>query len=246
MPQGSFGTIKAFNDFTSLASDVTIAALATPLPGGVGWSMVTENVGSNAEVVDESGGILKCTTDTGDNDNVVIVSGKFDASKGPITFESRFKVADDIANTAVFAGFTETLALDTPVMPAEFATATMTYNGSGGMLGLQWDSDATTNAWKAVCGDGGAVSGKDSFGANGTDATDAMVVDEFDIVRVVLHPGGGGEVWHDDELVASGATGLTTSDLFYAILMIETRTGAALELDVDYVYAEAVRDWAVD
>ena len=37
-------------------------------------------------VVDESGGILKCTTDTGDNDNVVIVSGKFDASKGPITF----------------------------------------------------------------------------------------------------------------------------------------------------------------
>ena len=25
------------------------------------------------------------------------------------------------------------------------------------MLGLVWDADASTNAWKAVCGDGGAV-----------------------------------------------------------------------------------------
>ena len=138
------------------------------------------------------------------------------------------------------------MALDTPVMPAEFATATMTYNGSGGMLGLVWDPDATTNAWKAACGDGGAVSGSAVFGANGTDATDAAVLDEYDIVRVELSSDGIGSVWHDDELVAKGATGLTSTDLFYAVLLCENRSGAAEEFEVDYVYASAVRDWAVD
>jgi len=39
--------------------------------------------------------------------------------------------------------------------------------------------------------------------------------------------------------------GLTNTDLFYAILMCETRTGAALELEVDYVYASGGRNWAV-
>ena len=72
-----------------------------------------------------------------------------------------------------------------------------------------------------------------------------MVADEYDIVRVVLHPGGGGEVWHDEELVASGATGLTTSDLFYAVLMMENRTSANEELQVDYVAAKGIRDWTV-
>jgi hypothetical protein len=113
------------------------------------------------------------------------------------------------------------------------------------MLGLQWDSDATTNAWRACSGDGGAVSGSSNYGANGTTATDAAVADEYDIVRVELSSAGIGEVWHDDELVASGATGLTATDIFYAVLICENRTGAALEFEVDYVYAKGVRDWSV-
>ena len=245
MPQGSFGEIRAFNDFTALASDATLVAGVNDLPGGNGWAAISENEGTVAEIVDESGGVIQFTTDTADNDNVVLIAGKFDPSKGPISFEARFKCPTVVTRQAIFAGFTETMALGTPVMPAEFATATMTYNGSGGMLGLQWDPDASTNAWRAVAGDGGAVANSTNYGTNGTTATDAMVADEYDIVRVVLHPGGGGEVWHDEELVASGATDLTTSDLFYAVLMIENRTGANEELQVDYVAAKGIRDWAV-
>ena len=245
MPQGSFGEIRAFNDFTALASDVTLVAGVNDLPGGNGWAAISENEGTVAEIVDESGGVIQFTTDTADNDNVVLIAGKFDPSKGPVSFEARFKCPTVVTRQAVYAGLTETMALGTPVMPAEFATATMTYNGSGGMLGMVWDPAASANAWKAVCGYGGAVSNSGNYGANGTNATDAMVADEYDIVRVVLHPGGGGEVWHDEELVASGATGLTTSDLFYAVLMMENRTSANEELQVDYVAAKGIRDWTV-
>jgi hypothetical protein len=45
--------------------------------------------------------------------------------------------------------------------------------------------------------------------------------------------------------VASGQTSLTASDLVYAVLMIENRTSANEELQVDYVAAKGVRDWSV-
>ena len=244
MPQGSFGTITAFNDFLGSFEDTTWAATSVDLNGG--WFMVSVNEGTIQKVVDEDGGIIQFLTDTADDDNVCLLSGPYRPSNGPLTFEARFKVADDISNTAIYAGFTETLALGTPVMPAEFATATMTYNGSGGMVGLQWDSDATTNAWRALAGDGGAVGNSDNYGSNGTTATDAAVADEYDIVKVVLYPSGRAEVWHDEELVASGQTDLTATDQFYACLILENRTGAALEFEVDYVFAEGVRDWNVD
>jgi len=245
MPQGSFGEIRAFHDFNNPATDVAWPAGTGNLPGGNGWGMISVNEGSIAEVVDESGGVWKFTTDTANNDNVCLVSGTYDPSKGPLSLEARFKIADVITSVAVFVGFTETLSLTAPVMPAEFATATMTYNGSGGMLGLLWDSGASTNAWKAVCGDGGTVSNSGNYGANGTNTTDAMVLDEYDIVRVNLYPSGFGEVWHDEELVASGQTGLTATDLFYAIVMCENRSSAAEELEVDYVAVKSVRDWTV-
>ena len=244
MPQGSFGSIKAFNDFYGAMGYITWASGEYDLGGG--WGVISVNEGTIASVTDEEGGIIQFTNDTADNDNVALIAGPFKASNGGITLEARFKLAD-ITESAVFVGFSETMTLATPVMPAEFATATMTYNGSGGLVGLVWDPDATTNAWKAVCGDGGAVSNSSVWGANGTNATDAAVNDEFDIVRVTLSADGVAQVWHDDELVASGATGLTATDLSYAVLVHENRTGTAGEIiEIDYVYAEGQRDWSVD
>jgi hypothetical protein len=72
-----------------------------------------------------------------------------------------------------------------------------------------------------------------------------MVVDEYDIVRVILYPSGYAEVWHDEELVVGGATGLTASDLVYAVLMCENRSAAAIEFEVDYFHAKGQRDFTV-
>lgn len=242
MPQSEFGQHSSFLDFNGTYEDVTWAAGTVDL--GNGWGMTSVNEGTIQKVVDEGGGVIQFLSDTGDNDNVALFSGPYDPSQGPVTVEARFKIADASLG-AIFVGLSETLAMDTPVMPAEFATATMSYNGSGGIVGAVWDDDATTEAWKAVSGDGGAVAGSAAFGANGTNATNNRVDDEYDIVRVTLYPSGFAEVWHDEELVVGGATGLTVTDLFYCVVMAENRAAAAIEFEVDYVYASATRDWAV-
>ena len=245
MPQGSIRTIEAYLDFTGGHGDVTWGTGEVDLGNGVG--MVSVNEGTLNQVVDETGGVLQFLTDTADNDNVAIYAGPFALNKGSIVVEARFKIADAVTAGAVYCGLSETLALDTPVMPMEFATATMTYNGSGGMVGAIWDPDATTNVWKAGCGDGGAVSGSAVWGANGTDSglSSAMVNDEFDIIRVECGSAGIASVYHDEELIASGQTDLTVTDVFYVVLMCENRSAAAEEFEVDYFYAKGNRDWAV-
>jgi hypothetical protein len=146
------------------------------------------------------------------------------------------------------------MALDTPVMPAEFATATMTHNGTGGMIGLNYDVDGTTDDFRAVMGDGGAAI---SDSGNGTRANATLTADRWFEAQVILNEDGSGECWlgdsgHSDSgyinklrLIKRFSTGtlLTTTDLFYACLMIENRSAAARTLEVDLFEGNAGRDW---
>ena len=234
---GQFGKIRAFNDFIGPQGDLTWGTGVVELGGGV--SFVSVNEGTVNDVADESGGVLQFLTDTGNDDNVCLLAGKFDPSQGGAVMEARFKVADDMG-VGIFCGFSETMALDTPVVPAEFATATMTYNGSGGMVGAQYDDDGTTDDWRAVMGDGGAAV---ASSGNGIRANATVTADDWQLVRTELHPDGSGSVYVNGELVKQFDSGLTATDLFYAVLIVENRTAAAREVEVDYFYAEGARDW---
>lgn len=269
MAQGSFGEIKAWNDFTAPPGGITTGvpdALYNNLGGGVG--LVGVNEGVLALTVDEPGGVLDITTDTGDNDNQALVAGAFQPSNGGMVMECRFKISDSVATTraAVWVGFSETLALDTPVMPSERATATTTYNGTGGMLGVMFDSDSTILEFFAVAGDGGAaIATKDGRGtvgnANGVQITGSSgqlggliaTADRWYIARVEVDPDGKGRVYFGDAnaakeltLVAQNTTALGASDKFHATALIENRSGANERLEVDYFYAKGWRDWAPD
>lgn len=238
--QSQFGKVGAFNDFNAPQGDLTWGAGVVELGGGVG--AVSVNEGTINDVADESGGVIQFLTDTGDNDNIVLLSGVYDSALGAVT-EVRFKVADDLG-VGIFAGFSETMALDTPVVPAEFATATMTYNGTGGMVGAQYDDDGTTDGWRAVMGDGGAAVASSANGILSSAA--APSADQWQIVRTELHPGGSGSVFVDGKLIKKFDAGLTSGDLFYAVLAVENRTAAGREVEVDYFFAEGPRDWAND
>jgi hypothetical protein len=249
---GANGRIPFGSDFTGIYNDVAwgTGTLVAPLPGGLGFTSVNE--GSFASTVDESGGILAITTDTADNDNAAIIAGKFAPRDGVMWMETRFKYSN--VDTSIFVGFSETMALDTPVMPAEFATATMTYNGTGGMIGLQYDVDGTTDDFRALMGDGGAAI---SDSGSGTRANATVTADQWFTARVVLYPDGSGECFLGDaghsnsnsmnklRLIKRFTAGtlLTTTDLFYAVLMAENRSGNARVLEVDYFEGEGGRDW---
>jgi hypothetical protein len=171
--------------------------------------------------------------------------------------ETRFKT-NSATLGAIFAGFSETMALDTPVMPAEFATATMTHNGTGGMAGLQWDSDGTTKDFRAVFGDGGAALARvDKTGQSVTAANSVagitLQADRWYIARVEVQPNGLARTYIGDadngkklELVATSTAALGTSDQFYAVLMFENRSAAARLFEVDYFVGEANVDWSPD
>jgi hypothetical protein len=238
--QGSVGGIRTFDDFDAFDLDRTWAAGSFSIGA---FAVTSVNEGTIENVVDETGGILQMTNDTADNDNFALYSGVYAPGDGEMAIETRLKV-DNVSDLAIFVGFTETLAKDTPVMPAEFATATMTYNGTGGMVGLQFDSDGTTDDWRAVMGDGGAaVSGS----GNGTAASDAAVADTWDILRVELHPDTSADCYVNGSLVKSFAGGgLTATDVFHAVVMVENRAASAAVTEIDYVLVTAGRDWRDD
>lgn len=208
-----------------------------------------------AATVDESGGILALGTGSTDDDNAVLRSGPFAPRDGKLVLRARFKYSN--VGCAVFVGFTETLDTTTPVMPAEFATATMTHNGTGGILGLQYDADGTTDDFRAVMGDGGAAISDSSAG---TRASATLTADRWFEAEIILNEDGSGECWFGHSGAANSAkenrmklvkrfhagTLLTSTDLFFACLMIEARSAAARTLEVDYFFGEAGRDWRYD
>ncbi len=240
---GSLGRLTAINDFNTSLEDVTWAATSVDL--GNDWYMVSVNEGTIQKVVDEAGGVVQFLTDTGDDDNVTLLSGPYKPADGGVIMEAKFKVAD-ATTVAFYVGFSETMAQDTPVMPAEFATATMTYNGSGGMAGFNYDTDGTTGDFRALAGDGGAVSA--NADANGTRANQTITADEYYVCRVEIDTNGKAimAISHDTdgwEIVKEIESAVNPADLQYAVCMLENRTAAAYEFEVDYVAAWGNRDW---
>lgn len=242
--QSEFGNVEYFADFLGIDPDATWAVGGGDI-GGVSYTSFNE--GSFENTVDETGGVLAITTDTGDDDNIALYYGApvQPSSTGGAVMEARVK-SDSATLGAWFIGFTETLSKTTPVMPAEFATATMTYNGTGGMVGLQWDSDGTTDDWRAVCGDGGAAT---AGSGNGTRASSivgegyALAADRWDIVRVELDQNATARVYLNGKLIKTFTGGLTASDLFLPVVMYENRSAAARLVEVDYFYYRTARDW---
>jgi hypothetical protein len=240
--QGTFGRISIFEDFLGPDNDLTWGT-GTVHVGQLGF--VSVNEGSFEWTVDEPGGILAVTTDTGDDDNAALMAGTFKPADGGCVMEARFKV-DSASLAAINCGFTETLSLTTPVMPFEYATATAAYNGSGGMVGMGYDPDATADDWRAFAGDRGIATG------TLTRAYATLTADEWQIVRVEIDPNGDARCYVGSKgvgeklkLVKSFTTPVTSTDVFYAFLMVENRSAAARVLEVDYFYVGANRDWTL-
>ena len=256
MANGSFGEVKFWNDFTAAREAWVPTTTGDYLGGGV--SLVGVNEGAVDFTADEPGGVIDLTTDTADNDNCALVAGVFKPADGGFFMECRFKITDSVATTraAVFVGFCETLSLTTPVMPAETATTTTTYNGSGGMIGFLFDSDSTSLVFRFVAGDGGAaIATANAAGTAGgaigiTANTDTIQADKWYLVRVEVDENGKGRGYFGEAnsakemvLVGKNTAALGTTDSFHAIAMIENRSGANERLEVDYFGGRGWRDW---
>ena len=262
MARGSLGVIKFGSDFTGVGLDAQVPAATGVHSIGNGIGLCGVNEGTLTFTVDEPGGVIALTTDTGDDDNVCLVAGVFKPVDGGMWMEARFKITSSVAATrsSVFCGFTETLSVTTPVMPVERSGTTNTFNGTGGVLGVLFDSDSTILRFFACAADGGAaLAAKNSkTGASITtgvlDLSNTMTADRWYVVRVEIGTNGKGRVYFGDidsgdelELVFENTTALGTGDNFHAVLMTETRVITTSNImEADYFIGEGYRDWAVD
>jgi len=237
--QGSFGRIRIFEDF--LGNYVTADPTTTfSSIGQLACISVDAAGGSVTSTVDEPGGVVCINTHSTDDDNAAVFAGVFKPADGGVVMEARCKLASATTG-ALFIGFSETLAVTTPVMPAEFATATLAINGSGAVIGMLFDPDATTDIWKAVAGDGGVAADNAP-----TNASTSLVADTWDVVRVEVGADGDGYVYLNGKLIRSFPNFMTTTDILHAVVMAENRGSAAIALEMDYFYAEGGRDWNDD
>jgi hypothetical protein len=228
----------AYSHFTGAATS-TVNATQQIVDGG--WGLAGVNEGSTSLLTDEPNGVLQVTNDTGDNDNHVLFAGKWQPQHGNMVMEARLKV-DNVSDLAIWVGFTETLALATPVMPSEYATATMTYNGTGGMVGLMFDADGTTDIWRSAFGDGGAITSGATAG--GVSGKRAAVADVYDIVTVQVDGHGKGSVFLNSDLVEEVEGAITVTDNLFGIVMVENRAADAAVWEVDYGLARGGADYA--
>lgn len=235
--QGSYGLIADIEDFVGVGE--TTWGTGVGALGRVAYTSVNE--GSFAMTVDEPGGILAVTTDTADNDNFAAFVGPFKPADGRIFIEARLKVGSvAAAKTAVNVGFTQVLDKATPVMPFEFATATLTINGSANdAAAMFFDTDATTITWRFASQKAAAVTGD----ANGTNSGVAPVADRWDILRVEIDPNGTVRGYLNGTLVKETASAVTATDIQHGYVMIENRDGNAEVMEVDYIAWSASRDW---
>jgi hypothetical protein len=245
------GKLVFRNEFTGFYDGTTINTGATYLGGGV--SLIGVEEGSIATTIDETGGVLAITTDTGDNNNHALVAGRFSPSEGTITVKARWKIGH--LTGAVFFGLQETVVIATPVMGATFSSTTMTYQDVGGLVGIQYDFDGTTDDYRAVMGDS-QVAISDS--SNGIRANADVTVDRWVESVVNLYPDGSAEVYfgHVGDVNVAGepelrlvkhfktGTLLTPTDIFTAMLMFENRSGDARTFEVDVFEGFAGRNWA--
>jgi len=234
---GTFGRIRVFEDFLG-APDVTTGG-TTALTRVNGLTQLAVGAPTLAQIVDEPGGVLSITTGNTNDDNVVLYAGPFKPADGGCVIEARFKL-NSVTLGAVYCGFTETLAT-TPVMPAEYATTTLDVVATGGLVGMLFDPDGTDpDLWMAVAGETNVP----ATGAP-TNATTAVVVDEWNIVRVeITSDKGDGSCYLNGNLIKTFPACVTTTDVQHAVLMVENRATAVI-MEVDYFFAEGFRDWTV-
>lgn len=255
MAQGSYGRLVIHEDFlfgpvATGANDYYTHETGTIKIGRVTFAGVNE--GSFTFTTDEPGGILAITTDTADDDNNVLFAGPFRPADGAIIFETRFKF-NSATLGKVWAGFSETMNACTPVIPSSLQCTTMTVTGCGGMAGIYWDSGATVSDFRAMAGDGGAVSANSD--TIGTRSNQTIAADEFYVVRVEIGTDGSAEfrIGHDncqwEQVTPSSSTtgricsAVTPSDNFFAVLLFQNSSCAARIFEVDYFHAEGNRDW---
>ena len=220
------GAFEIFDDFTYQA----IAATYTP------WILLN---GNDAEAIDpainaQERGVVRITT--GDNDGTTAEDGSqlvahipVQADSGGLVFETRLHINTAITNVSVFAGLTDSTALEEAFTNA----ADVITSNADDAAGFQYDTGATTEEWW-MC----AVDGTVDDAGIATLGT-APVADVYQKLRMEVSADGATINFYIDDVLKdtlSGDTGVSPDVNLYATVIACGDSTASKTVDVDYIY----------
>ena len=204
-----------YDDFIGVASDVTND-----------WNSSIVNSSTFLVVAGAAGGVGRITTGALDDDDHDVATPLVFKAANACCMEARITTAD-IANTAMFIGFSDAITTAVDLIPMTYATTTLTTTAANA-AGFFTDKDATTNRLMA-CTVKANVDG--TLVEAGTLPVDAA----YHIYRVECDSDGNVYFYYDGALVGTQLLGITTSTALCAIVSLINREGSANTLDIDYI-----------
>ena len=251
--QSGHGRIEIFEDFVGAEHIVAETAAS----GAIGSLRVIGDgiAETDSGVVNlESGGlsgVARLTTTNEDKHGCYLATPvMFDvALNGPLVLEARVKV-QAVANRAMFIGFSDVnadaLSLEDDLIHGNGTTTTLT---ASDLVGFHFSSEYTDDTdWHTVY-NGGTTTGETT--STSLDVDDVVAADVWQILRVEVAPNGTA-FFYIDGVAVGGSTSAKTSGVsgaastsvdMAAIVGVESKTTSVLDMDVDYIYISANRDW---
>lgn len=199
-------------------------------------SSATENSGSAAVDAGAASGVLRLTTGAADGNRTSWTHGlNWQANDGgPLQFETRIKSVTAITARAYFVGFTDTLAATTLENPIEQSGTTITSTATNA-VGFMYDTASTNDTWHLV-----AVNADTDSAAVNTGLAPAAA-GTWQTLNVQVDTDGDAVFTIDGVEVGRIANSVAVATSLTPIVHIETRSAAAVSVDVDYVELEGGR-----
>lgn len=267
MSQGTFGGIRLFEDFLFGDLDTVEVAIADNNPERIGLVTVGGNDNSLtlAPTVNEPGGVLSITNDTGTGDlGWAMYSAPLTPNDGPVVLEVRLKFTD-ISGTNFFIGFVETFPHGDPdnIVPYTIAGTTISVANFGVTAGVFCDHNADNkDFYFAAAQDATGASGVTLVspavggGRAGVDLTGTDLDGEWIIFRVEIEPDGTafgyvGSSLNDPQGTGYQLLGQTTrgaldgTAVLTPVVLVDNNASSAMTTEVDYYMAKSDRDWSV-
>ncbi|KKM79248.1 hypothetical protein LCGC14_1351810 [marine sediment metagenome] len=269
MSQGTYAGIHMLEDFLFGDIGITADAIADTAPEWVGQVVVGGNDDALTLVttVDEPGGIMSITNDTGTTDfGWAMYSAPLVPQDGAAVIEVRLKYTD-ISGTNFFVGFVETFPNTDPdnIVPYTIATETISIANFGVTAGVFCDHNATNEdfyfaAAQDATGAAGVtlVSPAVGGGRTGVDLSGATGDNSWIVYRVEIEADGTafgyvGSVHTDaigggEALALVGQTSrgaLDGSAVVFPVVLVDNNAGSAMTTEVDYYAIRGDRDWTV-
>lgn len=248
MVQSGVGIIRLFEDFAG--SGKPILGTATSYENVAEFQIAGEGVADDVSGViclrsDGLSGVGQFVTGATTHDTVAITTGfMFDvALMAPIVLEVRTRF-DDLDDKAAFIGFANSADDDIQLTDIlDYSAATTVTLTATNQVGFWLSSELTDHEdWHTVYKGGTAT----AVTATGDiDLNSDAVAGEFQILRLEIDPNGTAR-WFIDGVLKSTVEGAvsTTTDLAM-VVAVATNAESSSKMEVDYILAEANRDWTI-